>query len=229
MELEIWEHFFKSEVRNSGRTLVAKEQVRLGRPSDTELVSYVRGSSNFKVVFRSDSMDSPIIKAACSCPVAQKGQSCKHMWAVLSVVAETHPDFLVNKTEFSIPSADALTAKEKPKISQEYAEKQQAYKQKQADYRKQQYQLQKERQKSFKKSGKIKEPVQPEYPEDVAVALAFFSENGFPLDDDLNAEVIGLARKKLARVFHPDRGGSHEEIVELNKHTDVLLRYSDNE
>lgn len=227
MELEIWEHFFKPEVRNSGRTLVAKEQVRLGRPSDTELVSYVRGSTNFKVIFRSDSIDSPNINATCTCPLAQKGQSCKHMWAVLSEVAEKYPDFLFNKTEFLASSEGGITSRDKPKISQDSADKQEAYKRKQADYRKQQYQLQKQRKQGLKKSGRLKQPIVPEFPDAVAIALDYFSENGLPLQESLNVESISNARKKLARVFHPDRGGSHEEIVELNLHTDVLLKYSE--
>ncbi|MCC6137648.1 MAG: SWIM zinc finger family protein, partial [Bdellovibrionaceae bacterium] len=224
---ETWEHFFKPEVRNSGRALAAKELVRLGRASDTELVSYVRSTSNIKVTFKSDSIDSSSISVTCTCPLGQKGQFCKHMWAVLSTIVEKNPDFLFNKTELSTPSGTTIASKEKPKISQAHADKQEAYKLKQADYRKQQYQLQKQRLQSLKKSSKTKVPTKAEFPEAVEAALHYFTENGFPLQNSMDEESISTARKKLARIFHPDRGGSHDEIVELNQHTDVLIKFSD--
>jgi transposase len=150
------------------------------------------------------------------------------MWAVLVEVADKNPDFLLSKTEFLTSSEASTLTKEKPKISQVYAEKQESYKLKQADYRKQQYQLQKQRKQGLKKPSKVKGQETPEFPEAVETALHYFSENGFPLQDSLNVESVGNARKKLARIFHPDRGGSHEEIVELNKYTDILLQYSEN-
>jgi hypothetical protein len=44
----------------------------------------------------------------------------------------------------------------------------------------------------------------------------------------LNGDSISRARKKLSRIFHPDTNGTHEEIVELNKNTDLLLKFLSN-
>ncbi len=238
MTLEIWEHFFKPEVRNSGRTFVSKGQVALMRPSDTEAQAYIRTSSSFKVMFQSSSIDSPMVTASCSCPPAKKGQFCKHMWAVLVVIEEKNPDFFSGKTDLQTKTNDATSPAEivngtsdehrdgQRAVSQAQVDSQAAYKLKQAEYRKQQYQLQKDRAQKFKNKKSGKTLSTPEAPSDVKAALAYFLVNGFALNESLDAEAVGLARKKLARVFHPDHGGSHDEIVELNHFTEILLRFS---
>ena len=224
MGIENWVDFFKSEVRSAGQAFAAKGQVALMRPTDTELQAYVRASSSFKVQLKSPSMDSPLLTATCTCPQSKKGQFCKHMWATIVVVEEKNPDFLISKTELLTAASDATSA-QGPQLSQKQLDSQAAYKAKQADYRKQQYQLQKERAQKFKKPKTSKLAPPMEFPSDVESALSYFEGNGFNLRDSLNAEDIGLARKKLARVFHPDRGGSHDEIVELNKNTEILLKF----
>jgi hypothetical protein len=62
------------------------------------------------------------------------------------------------------------------------------------------------------------------YPAPVQESLDYFSANGFPLDD-LNMTALLNARKLLSRVFHPDKGGTHDEILELNSHFNVLESY----
>ncbi len=249
MAIEIWEPFFKPEVRSAGQAFVSKGQVALMRPTDTELVAYIRTSSSFKVQFSSPSMDSVVVTATCTCPNSKKGQLCKHIWATLVVVEEKNPDFFEAKTEL-LTTADDTHSNEassnessggtgRPPLSQRQADSQAAYKLrqadsqaayklKQADYRKKQYQLQKERSQKIKKPKTSKFQVKPEFPSDVEEALIYFSENGFVLRDCLTAESVGGARKKLARVFHPDLGGSHDEIVELNRFTEVLMAFTDN-
>ena len=40
-------------------------------------------------------------------------------------------------------------------------------------------------------------------------------------------EILKTAKKQLSRVFHPDKGGSHEEMVTLNANFDVLMEFLD--
>ena len=227
MSVQSWEHFFKPEVRSSGQLLLKKDKVSLSQPSDTEIQSYVRASPSFKVVFKSASVESETLTVNCSCPASTKGQFCKHIWAVLLMIEDKKPDFLESKTEIQMRSqaADEATVLEKPKQTEAQANSQAAYKLKQTDYRKQQYQKQKLRQKEKKNAGK-KKTYAPEFPPDVEEALKYFLDNGFPLRDSLTQEAVSLAKKKLARVFHPDIGGSHVEILDLNKFTDILIKYT---
>lgn len=213
-----WQHFFKPEVRSSGRAFVTKGKVSVSQLSDTEIQGYVRASTSFKVVFKSPSVASKAVLVDCTCPPFKKGQFCKHIWAALLVIEDKFPDFLESKTEIL-----------KKEHDEESDQVQSAYKLKQASYRKEQYQKQyqkqKERLKEIKKSKK-NIPENPEFSAPIEKALKFFLENGFPLRESLNEVAIGTAKKKLARVFHPDIGGSHDEILELNKHSDVLIKFS---
>jgi uncharacterized Zn finger protein len=117
---------------------------------------------------------------------------------------------------------------------------QEAFKAKQSEYRKQQYQKQKERLKEPAKDGKASvggkfaKPEKrtskfaaptPQYPEDVQKALDYFADNGFTFEGALDIEALRNARKILARVFHPDKGGTHEEILALNENFDILAEY----
>src|SRR5690606_1833081 len=95
----------------------------------------------------------------------------------------------------------------KPQASEQQLEKQAAYKEKQNQYRKQQYQKQKQILKE-KKHGKDKTKNLSTLPDHIDQALHYFSENGFELKDSLSKESLATAKKQLARVFHPDRGGS---------------------
>lgn len=226
MSVQSWEHFFKPEVRSSGLAFVKKGNVSVSQLSDTEIQSYVRASTSFKVSLKSKSISSPIVMVSCTCPVSKKGQFCKHIWAALLVVEEKKPDFLDSKTELEKQTeADVASA---PKLkTQSQNESQAAYKAKQADYRKEQYKLQKQKIKDrkLKLKNKDKEP-ENLFPPFVEEALKYFHENGFSLRDDMTKESISFAMKKLARVFHPDVGGSHEEILELNRFADILTKFS---
>ncbi len=214
MSIQVWEHFFKPEVRSHGRSFVSKGKVSLSQPSDTEIQTYVRASTSFKVTFKSDSIESNIVTVDCSCPLSKKGQFCKHIWASLLTIEEKNSDFLQSKTELHKLSL----------LSQAQENSQTSYKNKQADYRKQQYQKQKQRLKEQKQS-KNKITNSDEFPLAIETALKFFLDNGFVLRESFTTEAVGLARKKLARVFHPDLGGSHSEILELNKFADVLTKF----
>lgn len=227
MSIEAWENFFKPEVRSAGRAFVSQRKVTVSQLSDTEVQSYVRGSKPFKVVFKSPRVDSHLVTAECNCPQSAKGQFCKHIWAALLVTADQKPDFLDGKTDIEKATVEV---KEKPKstsasTSATYEEKQAAFKQKQTDYRKAQYQKQKQRLKDIKNKerGIV---IDDSYPIPVEKALKYFSENGFELREQMNRAAITAAKKQLARVFHPDLGGSHEESLELNRQAEVLIKFA---
>ena len=213
MLISNWAPFFKPDVRVAGQSFVAKGKVTCSQLSDTEVQSYVRASTSFKVVLKCTAIGSPILLAECTCPLSKKGQFCKHVWASLLVAEDKFPDFLELKKQIE---KKAQVFSEVPKSD---------YKTKQADYRKEQYQKQKARVKDQKKSKKS-QSMAVEYPAFIEQALNYFHQNGFELRDSICAETIGIAKKKLSRVFHPDKGGSHEEIQELNTHAEALTKYS---
>lgn len=229
MSIQIWEHFFKPEIRASGRALFSQGKVSIQQPSDTEIVAYIRISPPLKVSLKSESMDNIKMNVDCNCPVGKKGLLCKHIWAALLATEAKNPNFFESKIEIEKKEAVSKPAeKAKPaEKNQAYEAKQQAYKEKQATYRKEQYQRQKQRLKDSKgtKKRKYTEPEKVEFPSDIEEALRFFSKNGIELRDAMKKEFVGSAKKKLARIFHPDFGGSHNEILELNKHSETLLKF----
>ena len=163
--------------------------------------------------------------ADCTCPAGKKGLFCKHIWAALLATAEKHSDFFDSKIEIEKISAISKT---KDLTKSTVAEKarevaQDEFKEKQNLYRKIQYQKQKLRQKAYKLKKNQAPPV--EFPREVDQALSYFSTNGFELRQGLSKESVSSAKKSLARVFHPDFGGSQNEILEVNKHAKILEDY----
>lgn len=226
MSVQNWEHFFKPEVRSSGRALFKQGKATIVQPSDTEIIVYIRVSSACKVSLKTKSVASDKVTVDCNCPAGKKNQFCKHIWAALLATAEKNPDFFEAKTEIEKQESSFKKAENtKPELSKAREATQAAFKDKQATYRKEQYQKQKQRLKNYKelKKGLTKKT---EYPSEVEKALNFFSQNGIELRESLNKEMIGSAKKKLARIFHPDRGGSHDEILDLNKFSDVLIGFA---
>lgn len=222
MSSTIWENHFKPEIRKAGNAFITKDRVNITQSTDTQIQAYVRAASSFKVTLNSESIESDTIFADCNCPQSKKGKVCKHIWAVLATVVEQELDFLESKTDIQKKSSTAVETLVKVKAAASAS--QEEYKQKQDDYRKAQYQKQKERAKNFKASKKNKDKSQS-YPSDVLAALKYFEENGFPLDDSFNKESVATAKKKLANVFHPDKGGSHDETLELIKFSKILLDF----
>ena len=240
---ESFAHFFKPEVQNAGEQLAAKNAVFLKIGSDTQIDASVKGSALSQVAFRSRAIDANEFTVDCSCKASAKGTMCKHIWSVLTVAKEKQPDFFENKT--SIEKVDALRAKsaasQKPatpeaaKRQQEFADRQAALKERAAEARKQQYQIQKARAKERKGEtpkgsfGKAKEKPAPKsqqfISDDVKDALKYFELNGFPLELPINDEDLSAAKRVLSRVFHPDKGGSQEEVVELNRNVETLLKH----
>lgn len=242
------EDSFKPETRKSGDDIFAKDVVSISSGSDTQIQAYVRVSGSPRVNLCAQSISSSEVTANCTCTAStQKSQLCKHMWAVLLKTAEKYPDFLESKTrvEKAAPKAadaggpsstagassrplSARPAYVKPPPSEAQIARAEAMKAKQAEYRKAQYQKSKERQKerlkdsqTGKKSGYFVKAVPPE----VESAFHFFLENGFDFKESLNEEDLSNARKKLSRIFHPDKGGSHEEALTLNENYMILEGY----
>lgn len=224
MPLDRWDHFFKPAIRSSGRTLVAK--AKQSRLSDTEVLTYFRVSSSVKVVLTSPSISSDSIVADCNCVQSKKGVFCKYVWAALLLVEKQHPDFLEDKTELDLKNQDDAAPEPKTETDVKREEYQTNQKARQADFRKQQYQKQKERAKEWKKRKEPAEPDPSVYPPVVERSLEYFSLNGFDLREAMTVDAITAAKKKLARVFHPDLGGTHDEIIALNHHSEILMKYA---
>ena len=212
-------NLFKPEVKSSGRKLFAQEKVSLSTKSDTAIQAYVRVAPPAKVSLASDDISSSSFTADCSCPVAKKNRFCKHIWATLLCVEESYPDFLsekieINKTDSSSQTTGKSTYQESAKL-------------KASDYRKAQYQKQKLHAKEQKRErkGLGTTPTLQSYPAEVETALAYFSQNGFPMPAGPSKDILVEAKRKLSRLFHPDKGGSHEESVELNQNCEAILQF----
>ena len=104
---------------------------------------------------------------------------------------------------------------------------QEAAKERASEYRKAQYQKLKTQAKEKKREQKGRSSPTPvaSYPEDIEAALQYFSGNGFPMPEGPSKEILNEAKRKLSRIFHPDKGGSHAESVELNTHYELLINF----
>ena len=209
--------YFKPEVRKQGSDLEADGSVTLSQASDTQIQAYIKASSMIRVSLTSASISDPLFTVRCSCPRGSKGAFCKHVWATLLKVAQSYPDFLTNKGTIEIGS-QRESASSLQKV---------ALKEKQSAYRKSQYQQQKLRTKAARADTRASgSKFQAALPDTVTIGLSYFAENGFPLEMPLDPAALGNAKKLLARVFHPDKGGTHDEMLELNRHFDALHSFS---
>ena len=214
-------HFFKPEVRNEAADLLSKKHVYLQIGSDTQIDASVRGTTPSKISFRSDSIESETFEVDCSCKASKKGVFCKHIWAVLTAAQETSADFFENKT--NIEKGDLL----KSSIQNE------KLKEKQSEYRKQAYEAQKQRAKNLKDERKSRDRAESikssaftqALPDEVKSALAYFELNGFPMTLPVDEPTVTNAKRVLSRVFHPDKGGAHDEMLELLRNADLLLKF----
>lgn len=207
------ENYFKPEVRSRGQAEFAKELGFISNGSDTQIQGIVKSTPPLRVSLSSASIDSAEINVTCTCRMAGKGSFCKHIWTLLLLAETRHPDFFESKTSLAFgmlaPSAD------------------EPYKAKQADFKKQQYEKQKKwvKEKKTENKRKLSEVPRECYSDAVESALIFFAQNGFPMESNRDEELLKNAMKNLARIFHPDKGGSHEEAVILNTHYATLSRF----
>ncbi len=187
--------------------------------------AYIRGTSTFKISLKSPNVESNLVLADCTCPAAKKGNLCKHIWAALLKTEKDHIDFLDGKSAIEKSQTANGTNKTSAAV-RPVIEAQELYKTKQADYKKLQYQKQKLRAQEFKKNKNVHtSPAPNQPPRAVQDAIYFFANNGFEFLLPLDALVIGVAKKKLSRIFHPDAGGTHDEIQMLNANFDILISY----
>lgn len=216
---QVFGNFFKAEVKTSGSKLFTQDKVSISSGSDTEIQAYVRVAPPFKVHFSAGDISSESFTAECSCPVAKKSRLCKHIWATLLCVELKYPDFLSAKQNVDLVDA-SLGASATPESSFQASAKLRA-----TEYRKEQYQKQKLRAKELKRgrSGGENPKTSRTLSPDVESALAYFATNGFPMPDGPCELILAEAKRKLSRVFHPDRGGTHEEVVELNQYCEILF------
>ncbi|MBX9766668.1 MAG: SWIM zinc finger family protein [Bdellovibrionales bacterium] len=230
-----WEHFFKPEVRKAGSDLLRKEVLFLKPSSDTQIEAGARASTPARITFRTPSISSPEFSVDCSCPASKKGQFCKHIWATLLLVEQKSPDFLDSKREIKKgePPGDTapISARDRiPAVKGTASQAQADYKQKQAAFRKQAYQIQKQRLKDTKKTSRFKDPSRSklsiELPIEIESAIKYFENNGFPMTPPFEEAAVNHAKRVLSKVFHPDKGGSHDEVVDLLRHAEALLNYS---
>ena len=194
------ELYFKTDERARGEALV--RSVSIKGSSDSGIRAFV---DNSKVTLVSVGIDSPTFTASCTCASGRKGRLCAHIWAVLK--KSEGSDFLVSKTEIEGVSPPGNEFR-----------KQQAARHK--EYLRKQREVRKERAEKQEAA-----PVRGfAYPQEVEEALAYFAANGFKFES-LDLENLMHAKKLLSRVFHPDKGGSHEEVIELNLQFDVVADY----
>ena len=204
--------FFGSTERSKGADLFRKDLVVISSASDTDVRAFVKGSSSCRVVLQAEEVDAPAFTSTCSCPQGRKGDLCKHIWSVLLKLEENGADFLNGKVEAVEPGKKANLVDQTRQL-------------KQAEYKTQQREKVKARNKEIGQRKKREERgPRFTYPAPVQESLDFFASHGFPLDD-LDMAALMNARKLLSRVFHPDKGGSHEEVLEMNAHFDVLSGY----
>lgn len=204
--------FFGSSERSKGAELFRKDLVVISSASDTDVRAFIKGSSSCRVVLNAEEVDAPAFTSACSCPQSRKGDLCKHVWSVLLKLEEMGADFLNGKTEALEPG------KKSDPSDQARLAKQEEFKSQQREKVKARNKEIRERKKSEERGPRFT------YPAPVQESLDFFSSHGFPLDD-FDMPALMNARKLLSRVFHPDKGGSHNEVLELNAHFDVLESY----
>ncbi len=219
------EHYFKPEVRNRGEDYYDEDAIYLSQATDTDIAAVIKATPPIRITLASKSISDPTFTVACSCTSSQKGQLCKHIWGTILTAALDYPDFFDSKTDLLKAEASTST-KAKREVSASQKEFQDKLKAKQSDHRKEQYQKLKSEKKSKKSS--VGASHQTNYNEAAEEALKYFSENGFELSHPINIEALRSAKKLLSRVFHPDKGGSHDEALQLNKHFDVLAALQEN-
>ena len=205
------ENQFKPEIRTRGREEYEKDLGFIQSANDTQIQGTVKSMPPSRVKFSCNSISERVFQASCTCSSAGRGNLCKHIYTVLLLVEEKHPDFLDAKNNIYIETTEV---KKNPR------------KEKQKEYQKQQYEKQKQYQKEKKAEKEKKESVISEtFAPEVEEALNFFEVNGFDLQYDKDDEQLKKAKKQLARVFHPDKGGSHNEAVKLNENYEILSKH----
>ena len=214
MAVDTLADFFMPEDRKRGDDLFAKELVSIASASDTQVRAFIKASGAPRVSFTAADITSPGFQADCTCPSAKKGRLCKHIWATLLKLDAKGSDFLASKIAIEKGSAQMASPVNL------------AAKVRQAEYKQQRSEQNKARNKDRRRGKKQSAAAAAfSYPDEVEAARAYFATNGFELTHPLALEPLDAARKLLARVFHPDKGGTHSEILTLNENYDIIAAY----
>lgn len=223
--------YFSSSEQNRGEDLFSRNAVLISSASDTDVRALIRASTPARVTLSAAEVGAADFSGRCSCPVARKGNLCRHVWAVLLALEDKGYDFLEGKEAVSVNESEPSIGREsapKSERSIAYAEEQKA---RAKEYRKQNAEKAKARNKEFreriKDSNSSKKNRAPafSYPAPVEEARQYFQANGFTMSQPIEMEELLNAKKQLSRVFHPDKGGTHDEILELNENFQTILDY----
>jgi hypothetical protein len=205
---------FAAQELKQGEDVFQSGQVSLSGSSDTQALAYIRFKGNHRASVSTRGLNCTTIRASCTCTKAKKGRLCHHIWATILKLGSIDSDFLANKTEVFTTEPETESA-----AHQEAKKRQQDFKKKVKEQNKAR------RDKIKQEKRQAKSTVATKYPEDVEAALRYFSENGFDLAQCPSRDALESAKKSLARVFHPDLGGTHEEVLELHKNFEVLAQF----
>ncbi len=205
--------FFGHQERSKGSEIARKDLVLISSASDTDVRALIKGSQACRVTLTADEVAAASFSCACTCPQSRKGDLCKHVWAVLLKLEEKEADFLDGKTEALAPVMAAASPSSEARLAQ------------QTEFKSAQKLKLKERNKQIRQNKKAeKRGTSFQYPAPVQESLDYFVANGFTFDE-LDMPSLQNARKLLSRVFHPDKGGTHDEVLELNSHFETLADY----
>jgi hypothetical protein len=235
---------FSSTERRKGAAAAEDRAVHLSSTSDTLVTAFVGNSTPARVTLSTSEVADGLITAKCTCTVAKKGQLCRHIWATLLKLDDQNHDFLLSKESISLAykDEDATTDTDDAMVYRygdeprgdsnqnlsaaqlEFQEKQKALSK---EYRKQRARAQKEMKKQLRnKDAKTAAASSAfHYPPNIEQARRYFQANGFEMKQPFELSEIVDAKKQLSRVFHPDKGGSHNEILELNRNFQILNDY----
>lgn len=227
--MERWQPYFKQAVVIRGEELFLRAAPRVSLAGNANIEAQVQDKGRKMVRFAIDSQAPSTVNASCSCWKPGRAQFCLHLWSSLRALETHYPEASASWKELNLkPEEDAGQAAR--------LEKAQLLRSRQADYRKAAYEKSKERNRAF--SQKIKPAAanssahsanssREKLAEPTQNALKYFSLNGFEFAYPLDLAALNAAKKLLSRVFHPDRGGTHEEMLTLHHHFDVLSQDPD--
>lgn len=214
IEVQLADHF-KPEDRKRGEDLFAQDVVIVSSATDTTVKALIKVSGAPRISLEADDVSSPLFNARCSCPSFAKGHACKHLWATLLKLEQRDADFLSGKTRMDLSAVEA-----RPKVNERQLERLVQQKERAKEMRREQ-----KARRAPKTAASPPSKSRPNHPEPVTEALAYFLTNGFDLAGDLTLDQALNAKRILSRVFHPDKGGTHEEAIVLNENFEILREY----
>ena len=196
---------FRPEDQRAGKHLYQSGGVVLRIASDQAIGALVKQGTGYRVTLEASPLSLDLINATCSCSRGKKGRPCPHVAAAINGIEDKQPEFLIGRKQITFSTAEPVAPS--------------AFQVAQTERRRAHADVQKERAREMRRTRRMEsrgqEPI-PDFPPEIAAALEYFKINGFDLAKNLTEATLREARTVLARVFHPDRGGAHQEMLELN-------------